>query len=178
LKYEYPDIFATKDSEKRLYFASRVVLHYHHTRRYRFKQRQFLQTLTPRVTRSQRQDQRNPQSGIQDPTAQSISQAIILDRSMDVESSDATSSSNDMVDDGYRPIHDFLEASVPPMTHLMDTFIDFGCTNADFLMAISSWSFERIRNVLNQIPPGQNGRKMTEMEKLILQNHFKEYFKA
>ena len=76
----------------------------------------------------------------------------------------------------YRAIYEFLEASMPPMTHLMDSFIDFGCTNTDFLRAISSWSFEMIRDVLDRLPPGHDGRKLTEMEKLVLQTHFKDHF--
>jgi hypothetical protein len=74
----------------------------------------------------------------------------------------------------YRDIHSFLESSIPPMTHLMDAFIDFGCINADYLLAISSWSFESIRNALNQLSLG--GRQITEMEKFVLEYHFKEYF--
>jgi len=74
----------------------------------------------------------------------------------------------------YRDIHNFLKSSMPPMTHLMDAFIDFGCINVDFLRAVSSWSFEAIRGVLDQL--GSNGKQLTEMEKFILQNHFKEYF--
>jgi hypothetical protein len=76
----------------------------------------------------------------------------------------------------YRDIHSFLESSTPPMTHLMDAFINFGCINADFLLAVSTWSFERIRDVLDQLSLGPDGRQITEMEKFILENHFKEYF--
>jgi hypothetical protein len=76
----------------------------------------------------------------------------------------------------YQAIHKFLQASKPPMTHLMDVFIDFGCTNADFLIAVSSWSMERIRGLLDKLPPGPDGKKVTEMDKFILQNHLKEYF--
>jgi hypothetical protein len=76
----------------------------------------------------------------------------------------------------YRDIHNFLGASIPPLTHLMDTFIDFGCTNADFLLAISSWPSERIREALEQLSLEHNDRKFTDMEKFILENHFKEYF--
>lgn len=75
----------------------------------------------------------------------------------------------------YRAIYDFLEASLPPMTHFMDGFIDYGCINVDFLLAISAWPFERIRYFLDQVP-GRDGTKMTDMEKFVLQNHFKEYF--
>ena len=62
------------------------------------------------------------------------------------------------------------------MTHLMDSFIDFGCINAEFLLTISSWSFEMIREVLDQLSLEPNGRQITEMEKFILENHFKEYY--
>lgn len=76
----------------------------------------------------------------------------------------------------YRDIHSFLETSLPPMTHLMDAFINFGCINAAFLHTISSWSTEKIRDVLNQLSLDPKGRKITEMDKFILENHFKEYF--
>ena len=76
----------------------------------------------------------------------------------------------------YGTVLDFLNASKPPMSHLMDAFVDYGCINAEFLLAISSWSVERIRYVLDQLTPGRDGKKMTEMEKFVLQNHFKEYF--
>ena len=62
------------------------------------------------------------------------------------------------------------------MSHLMDAFVDFGCINTDFLLVISSWSVERIRYVLDQLLPGHDGKKLTEMEKFILQEHFKGYF--
>ena len=76
----------------------------------------------------------------------------------------------------YRDIRRFLESSLPPMTHLMDAFIDFGCVNAAFLHTVSSWSIEKIRDVLNQLTLGPTGKKITEMDKFILENHFKEYF--
>jgi hypothetical protein len=64
----------------------------------------------------------------------------------------------------YRDVYDFLETSKPPMTHLMDAFIDFGCINAEFLLAVSSWSFEGIRGALDQLsfrPDASGGRKLT-----------------
>ena len=76
----------------------------------------------------------------------------------------------------YHDINKFLETTMPPMTYLLDAFIDFGCVNADFLRAISSWSFEAIRGVLDGLSLGPDGRRLTEMEIFILQNHFKEYF--
>lgn len=76
----------------------------------------------------------------------------------------------------YHAIHGFLQASMPPTTHLMDAFINFGCINADFLLAISSWPSEKIRGVLDQLPPGPDGKQITEMDKFILQYHFKEYY--
>ena len=76
----------------------------------------------------------------------------------------------------YGAVLDFLNASKPPMSHLIDSFVDYGCINAEFLLAISSWSVERIRYVLDQLLPGRDGKKLTEMEKFVLQNHFREYF--
>ena len=74
----------------------------------------------------------------------------------------------------YCPIYKFLQASKPAMTHLMDPVINFGCIK--FLQAISSWSSEKITYFLNQLPPGCDGGKIMEMEKFILQHHFKDYF--
>jgi hypothetical protein len=75
----------------------------------------------------------------------------------------------------YHDIHSFLEASMPPMTHLFDAFINFGCINTDFLLAVSRWSSENIRDFLDQLSLGPNGRQITEMEKFVLQNHFEDY---
>ena len=75
----------------------------------------------------------------------------------------------------YKEINDFLKITIPPMTHLLDAFIDFGCVNAEYLRAVSSWSFEGIRGVLDGLSLGSD-RSLTEMEKFILQNHFMEYF--
>jgi hypothetical protein len=95
-------------------------------------------------------------------------------RSNESSKHEITSTINDP--NQYRDIHNFLGTSTPPMTHLMDAFINFGCINADFLLAISSWSSERIREVLDQLSLGPNDRQITEMDKFILENHFKEYF--
>ena len=76
----------------------------------------------------------------------------------------------------YPDIYNFLKTSTPPMTHLLDAFIEFGCVNADFLLAMSSWTFEEIRRILDRLSLGPNGRQLTEMEIFILQNHFKEHF--
>lgn len=76
----------------------------------------------------------------------------------------------------YRAVYDFLQASVPPMTHLMGAFIEFGCDNADFLQVMSKWPFERISNVLNEFSRGGDNGELTGMEKFVLQNHFKDYF--
>lgn len=76
----------------------------------------------------------------------------------------------------YRDIHTFLETSMPSMTQLMDAFIDFGCINAEFLLTILSWSIERIRDALDQLSLGPNDKRITEMDKFNLENHFKEYF--
>jgi hypothetical protein len=59
----------------------------------------------------------------------------------------------------YGAVLDFLNASKPPMSHLMDAFVDFGCINAEFLLVISSLSMERIRYILDQLTPGCDGKK-------------------
>ena len=57
----------------------------------------------------------------------------------------------------------------------MDAFIDFGCVNAEFLLAISSWPIETIQGVLDRLSL-PDGKELTEMEIFILKDHFKEYF--
>ncbi|KAF8808853.1 hypothetical protein BYT27DRAFT_7188336 [Phlegmacium glaucopus] len=196
LKEQYPHIFATGEGDKRLYFAIRLVFHVHGMRRYLSKQNQPNASVPcKRITRSKRKNQQR-QVGTPELFSNSIqvkelesgskhedlvedlglsqSNKCLIDTMPEVTSTPSSSTKYHPLQ--YPAIYDFLEASVPPMTHLMDSFIDFGCINADFLRAISSWSCEGIRQVLDQLP-GRDGRNLTEMEKLVLQNHFKEYSK-
>jgi hypothetical protein len=75
-------------------------------------------------------------------------------------------------------VHKFLEAAFPPMTHLLQRFIDFGCRSEELLFAISMWPPERIRRFLKSLPPGPTGSALTKMEVDILAYHFESYFQA
>lgn len=75
-----------------------------------------------------------------------------------------------------RSVQKFLEAARPPMTHLLQQFIEFGCRNEDFLLAVSVWPLERIRKFLKSLPPGPGGSPLTKMEVDILTYHFESYF--
>ena len=119
---------------------------------------------SPIISRSRKENQQQRQVATQDLAPESASRA--LPRSNESTTHDPNQ---------YRDIRKFLESTKPLMTHLMDAFIDFGCINTDFLLTISSWSSEKIRNFLDQLSLGP-GRQITEMDKFILENHFKEYF--
>lgn len=101
-----------------------------------------------------------------------ISQAASLRSRKDTNSNATMSPSSGSSTNN--PIRDFLQASRPPMTHFMDAFIDFGCTNAEYLQVISSWPSEAVKHMLDKLPPTRDGRKMSEMDKIVLQNHFKD----
>jgi hypothetical protein len=226
LKKQYPDIFAKEESEKRLYFATRMVLQMHASHRSKLKKRNELYPAAPTrsssiITHSQKENQQS-EVATKDLAPKSNQGVLVCDKSflkrfiiniifwqklksvnygtprsvplsqskrfrvgfeqndhgMPESASSLSRSKPDITYDPnqYRDIHSFLGTSTPPMTHLMDAFINFGCINADFLLAISSWSSERIREVLDQLSLGPDDRQITEMDKFILENHFKEYF--
>jgi hypothetical protein len=77
-----------------------------------------------------------------------------------------------------RSVHHFLEAAIPPMTHLLPQFIEFGCVSEEFLFTVSQWSPEAIRTFLQSLPPGPAGSALTKMEVVILTYHFESYFLA
>ena len=166
LKELHPEMFATEESKKRLYFATRLVLQVHASHRYKLRKRNEAAPTqsSPIITHNQRT---NRQSEVTTQNLAPESASRTLPRSKESTIHDPNQ---------YRDVRSFLETSMPPMTHLTDAFIDFGCVNAEFLLTISSWTFERIRDVLDQLSAGPDGRQITEMDKFILQNHFKEYF--
>jgi len=185
---QHPDIFAT-ENEKKMYFVSRLVLHLHATRRSAYftkrhdpgnknQQNEVAITtnnnLVPPSVSNQGEGVLGSHNHVMPPSASSFSRS----NNEALKKPDTTPPTTRTLHDPnqYRDIHNFLGASIPPLTHLMDTFIDFGCTNADFLLAISSWSSERIREALEQLSLGHHDRRFTDMEKFILENHFKEYF--
>ena len=71
----------------------------------------------------------------------------------------------------------FLNACSPPMAHFLQPFIDFGCTSEEYLVAVSTWPAEKISNFLRQVVSraGNEERKFSQMDMLILQNHFISY---
>ena len=75
-------------------------------------------------------------------------------------------------------VHRFLAAALPPMTHLLHRFFDFGCRSEELLFAISMWPPEEIRRFLKSLPPGPRGNALTKMEVEILVYHFESYFQS
>ena len=245
LKEQHPEIFATEESEKRLYFVIRLVLHEHSTRRSRYnRQNEKLgcscSAATQKSPISMHNNKTNRQSKVESRHGavwnrfflnrfvvnkrfwQTIeSEPIVVDSDDDHEmsvepvshilsqskelragserdnpgmsmsksasqtlprSNESSMSTKSQIThkkhdpNQYHDLNNFLETTMPPMTYLLDAFIEFGCVNADYLRAISTWSFEAIRGVLDRLSFGPDGKRLTEMEKFILQNHFKEYF--
>jgi len=200
LKKLYPDIFAAEQSEKRLYFATRLILYEHSGRRHLLKKANrnenqqsgdVTQNFGPESNQQEskvgfewKNNHRMPDQQVESKVGfewknnhrmpESASQ--ILPRSnkssMNIKP-EITYKIHDPNE--YHDIHNFLEASMPPMTHLFDAFINFGCINTDFLLAVSRWSSENIRDFLDQLSLGPNERQITEMEKFVLQNYFEDY---
>lgn len=73
-------------------------------------------------------------------------------------------------------VHQFLHSCVPSLDHLLERFIDFGCSSEEFLLGVSMWPRERIEDFVNKLPPAADGMPMSPMEKLVLCNQFLSYF--
>ncbi|KAF8150590.1 hypothetical protein B0H34DRAFT_144086 [Crassisporium funariophilum] len=91
--------------------------------------------------------------------------------------SSSSQSSSRSVDQIAR-VHTFLSSCVPPMNHFLQSFIDFGCADEEFLLGVSLWSPKKIEEFLMRLPLAPHGRPMSQMERLVLENHFSTYFKA
>ena len=71
----------------------------------------------------------------------------------------------------------FLNVCFPPMAHFLQHFIDFGYTGKEHLFVVSTWSSEEISQFLSKISAyGSNKCKFSDMDMLILHNHFISYF--
>jgi hypothetical protein len=78
---------------------------------------------------------------------------------------------------GATQVAQFLNRCVPPMGHFRQCFIDYGCSNEEYLVAVSTWPTDRIASFLSQVSAHESGeRKLSEMDKVVLQNHFISYF--
>ena len=78
---------------------------------------------------------------------------------------------------GVTRVARFLNACSPPMAHFLQPFIDFGCTSEEYLVAVSTWPTEKISHFLRQVVArGEDKCKISQMDMLILQNHFTSYF--
>jgi hypothetical protein len=78
---------------------------------------------------------------------------------------------------GATQVARFLNRCVPPMGHFRQRFIDYGCSNEEYLVTVSTWPTDIIASFLSQVSALESGeRKLSEMDKLVLQNHFISYF--
>ncbi|KAF9482873.1 hypothetical protein BDN70DRAFT_874463 [Pholiota conissans] len=78
------------------------------------------------------------------------------------------------------PVYVFLDTCLPSMAHHFQSVIDFGCSTEEFLFSMSAWEPMKIRHdFLDRLPPNRySGERLTEMEKLVLQNHISTYFRT
>jgi hypothetical protein len=78
---------------------------------------------------------------------------------------------------GVTRVARFLNACSPPMAHFLQPFINFGCTSEEYLVAVSTWPTEKISHFLRQVVSREKEkREFSQMDMLILQNHFISYF--
>ncbi|KAF8150894.1 hypothetical protein B0H34DRAFT_801805 [Crassisporium funariophilum] len=73
-------------------------------------------------------------------------------------------------------VHKFLAACIPSMDHFLQRFIDFGCTNEEFLRGVSMWRKEKLRDFLERLLQDPERASVSNMELLVLENHFETYF--
>ena len=119
----------------------------------------------------------SPLTFISSPTA---GPSILQSRTAHIQSLfDAESSSHDDAFQltGVTRVARFLNSCFPPMAHFLRHFIDFGCTGEEYLVAVSTWPSEKISHFLSQVSAyGSNERRFSDMDMLILHNHFISYF--
>jgi len=78
-----------------------------------------------------------------------------------------------------QPVPPLLNACVPSMAHWLKAFVDFGCTNEECLITVSTWDDHKILHFLRQVSDcGADGNKLSDMDMLVLMDHFLTYFKA
>jgi hypothetical protein len=85
LQKQYPDIFATEESKKRLYYVTRFVLHVHTSRRSHFKKRNEKRSATPTrsspiITHSQKEN-RQSEVATKDLALKSNQGVLVCDKS-------------------------------------------------------------------------------------------------
>lgn len=74
-------------------------------------------------------------------------------------------------------VANFLQSCVPNMLYLLNTFIEFGCRNGEFLLAVAKWPDgeieELLKRMIDRAPPTEVSGMFPEMELWILKKHFK-----
>ena len=60
------------------------------------------------------------------------------------------------------------------MDHWYDNFNNVGCASKVYLQGVSRFSSDKIREFLNELPAGPNG-KIPYMDIVFLVNHFQQY---
>jgi len=73
-------------------------------------------------------------------------------------------------------IREFLSTCVPPMGRFLKHFLDFGCSNEQFLRGLSEWAPEAKEKLLRKVLGGPEGHGASEMELAVIQNQLESYF--
>jgi hypothetical protein len=76
-------------------------------------------------------------------------------------------------------IYKFLSTCLPPMTHHLQRFVDFGCVTNEYLRAVSRGREEQRYKLLRRIlgsDPRDAAFSLLEMDIAVLEWHFDTYF--
>jgi len=81
---------------------------------------------------------------------------------------------------GTQAVFSFLEQCTPSMAHLHQHFVSFGCSDEEYLLAVSSWPPEVVRNFLIQVLTDRETGEMlvSSMDMFVLQTHFLAYYQT
>ncbi|KAF9532642.1 hypothetical protein CPB83DRAFT_847115 [Crepidotus variabilis] len=105
-------------------------------------------------------------------TVQSMGGArYIVPRPEATTQSSTTASASQEVQD---PIYKFLNECVPSMRQFYKAFVNYGCKNEEYLVAVAGWSAEQVLQFLRNVASNTNGA-MTEMDIQVLQHHLANY---
>jgi len=108
----------------------------------------------------------------------SQSSTQLLDSPAKISSGSPNTTSARQFGSGTQAIFNFLGQCTPSMTHLHHHFVNFGCSNEEYLLAVSSWPPEAVHNFLKQaLTDRETGEVLVNsMDMLILQTHFLAYY--
>jgi len=117
-----------------------------------------------------------PSSTVVNSSSQSSTQ--LLDSPAKISSGSHSTTSARQFGTGTQAVFNFLGQCTPSMSHLHHHFVNFGCSNEEYLLAVSSWPPEVVHNFLKQaLTDRETGEVLVNsMDMLVLQTHFLAYY--